>query len=63
MSGEEGEYIVHGSGMSLYLFKADSRGTDGKPPTSACTDVACTGTWPPLVSEALLAGGKLARHC
>ena len=29
MSDEEGEYLVEGSGMSLYLFKADRRGTNG----------------------------------
>jgi predicted lipoprotein with Yx(FWY)xxD motif len=59
LSDEEGEYLVDGSGMSLYLFKADTRGTDGKSPTSACNNAACTGTWPPLLSEAPAADGKL----
>jgi predicted lipoprotein with Yx(FWY)xxD motif len=48
---EEGEYLVDGRGMSLYMFKADTPGIGGSPPTSACNDGPCIGTWPPLLSE------------
>ena len=42
---EEGTYLVDANGVSLYIFKADSR----NPPKSACEDTACVGTWPPLI--------------
>lgn len=48
---EEGEYLIDGAGMSLYLFKADTRGSDGQPAVSACNDGPCIGTWPPLLSD------------
>lgn len=44
-------YIVDGTGMSFYLFKADTQGADNVPPKSACNDAACTGTWPPLLGD------------
>src|SRR5688572_7720973 len=44
-NAEEGTYLVDANGMSLYLFKADSR----NPPRSACEESACAGTWPPLI--------------
>jgi predicted lipoprotein with Yx(FWY)xxD motif len=49
---EEGIYLVDGAGMSLYMFKADTRGSDGRAAVSACNDDPCVGTWPPLLDEA-----------
>ncbi|MDN5863847.1 MAG: hypothetical protein L0I62_01315 [Gammaproteobacteria bacterium] len=40
-----GSYLVDAAGISLYLFKADSRG--GK---STCYD-RCAEVWPPLLSD------------
>lgn len=48
-NAEEGEYLVDPSGMSLYTFKADTRGTDGTAAASACGD-DCLGVWPPLIA-------------
>lgn len=56
---EEGEYLVSGSGFALYMFKADTQGTDGTPPRSACED-ACLGNWPPLTADGEVHGdGKV----
>lgn len=51
VNSEEGEYLVDGSGMSLYLFKADTQGRGDSAPVSACNDGPCIGTWPPLLAE------------
>lgn len=40
-----GEYLADSSGMSLYIFEAD---TPGEP--STCYD-ACAQAWPPLIAE------------
>ena len=47
-----GQILVDAQGRTLYLFKADSRGT------SAC-DGACAAAWPPLLAHgsAIIAGG------
>ena len=60
VNSEEGEYLVDGGGMSLYLFKADAQGRGDKQPVSACNDGPCIGTWPPLLSDSAPAGdGKV----
>jgi predicted lipoprotein with Yx(FWY)xxD motif len=59
IDAEEGEYIVDGNGMSLYLFKADRQGSRGIDPESACNDTACVGTWPPLIAAAPVADAKV----
>ena len=46
---EEGEYLVDGSQMALYTFKADTQGKGSSAPVSACNDTGCVGTWPPLL--------------
>lgn len=52
---EEGEYLVDGSGMALYTFKADTPGRGASTATSACMD-DCLGEWPPLVTDAAPVG-------
>jgi predicted lipoprotein with Yx(FWY)xxD motif len=47
---EEGTYVADGSGMSLYLFLADTQGKEGTEATSAC-EGDCLANWPPLVVE------------
>jgi|GEM_PF-3796582 len=49
-----GEYLADSSGMSLYIFEAD---TPGEP--STCYD-ACAQAWPPLIAEGGIGtGGEL----
>jgi predicted lipoprotein with Yx(FWY)xxD motif len=59
LDSEEGEFLVAGNGLSLYLFKAD---TQGPHPRSACEDAACVGTWPPLIVDAVPIGDALVRQ-
>ena len=49
LSAEAGEYLVDGSQMALYTFKADTQGSANSAPVSACNDTACLSTWPPLL--------------
>lgn len=55
INAEEGEYLVDGSGMALYTFKADTQGGGTSAPASACVD-ECLGEWPPLVTDAAPVG-------
>lgn len=54
-NAEEGEYLVDGNGMALYMFKADTRGRGSTEPRSACRD-ECLGEWPPFVVDAIPIG-------
>ncbi|MEM9189330.1 MAG: hypothetical protein AAGF12_09150 [Myxococcota bacterium] len=38
-------YLAAGNGMSLYLFRNDTRAENGNPPVSACNG-PCLGNWP-----------------
>ena len=42
------QYLVDGSGMSLYLFTVDIQGTGDTAPVTNCTVDACTAVWRPL---------------
>jgi len=55
-SDKYGAYLTDAEGRSLYLFKADTRGKDGKTATSACYD-KCATAWPPLKSADAPAAG------
>lgn len=43
-----GPYLTDDAGRALYLFTADSRGGEGREPSSACHE-ACLTAWPPLI--------------
>jgi predicted lipoprotein with Yx(FWY)xxD motif len=58
-NAEEGEYLVDGAGLSLYLFKADTQGRNGQRPASACNEGPCIGTWPPLLSDTPMGDDKI----
>ncbi|MEW6403435.1 MAG: hypothetical protein AB1649_16690 [Chloroflexota bacterium] len=50
-----GPILVDGSGMSLYLFMADTQGSG----TSTCgNDDGCATEWPPLLSEGAPVAGE-----
>ncbi|MFF3248727.1 hypothetical protein ACFYWY_34465 [Streptomyces sp. NPDC002870] len=49
--------VVNGSGLSLYLFKNDTRGDGQKLPKATCND-ACADKWPPVLVNS---GGKQTR--
>lgn len=54
-STDFGPILVDGTGMSLYVFLADTQNGG----TSACgTDDGCTAGWPPLMSESAPAAGE-----
>ncbi len=53
-----GDYIADGDGKSLYLFKADTHGKDGKQAEATCYD-DCAKAWPPLLADAAKAGDKV----
>jgi predicted lipoprotein with Yx(FWY)xxD motif len=57
-SDQLGDYIADGEGRSLYLFKADTQGKDGKQAAATCYD-DCAKAWPPLLADAAKAGGKV----
>ncbi|HZY67869.1 MAG TPA: hypothetical protein VFE52_04750 [Devosia sp.] len=58
-NAEEGEYLVDGSGLSLYLFKADTQGGNGRDAVVTCFD-DCLLSWPPLlVSEMPVGSGNV----
>lgn len=46
-----GEFLVDGSGMTLYQFDKDTQGAAGAPAVSNCYD-KCADAWPPLHVEA-----------
>lgn len=45
---EEGEYLIDGRGLALYLFKADTKGTATREAVVTCIE-DCLFTWPPLL--------------
>ncbi len=47
---EEGEYLADSNGFSVYMFKADTQGGNGRQPVSACSD-DCLTAWPPVLVE------------
>lgn len=60
VNGEEGEYLVAGTGYALYMFKADTQGTSTALAKSACED-DCLGVWPPLIVDAPPVGDAKVR--
>jgi predicted lipoprotein with Yx(FWY)xxD motif len=59
-SDKLGDYLTDQDGKSLYLFKGDTRGKEGKEAASACYD-ACATAWPPLLSDAAPKAGDKAQ--
>jgi predicted lipoprotein with Yx(FWY)xxD motif len=55
-SGKYDAFLADAEGRSLYLFKADTRGKDGKDAVSACYD-KCAVAWPPLTTTGEPTGG------
>ena len=48
-SDEYGEYLAGSSGMTLYMFEADTQGEEATDAVSACYD-SCATFWPPLTT-------------
>jgi len=44
-------FLSDGAGRSLYVFAADTRGTGGTPPVSACTMSPCSTSWPAFLQD------------
>src|SRR5918996_4968932 len=49
-AAQYGQYLADGFGRPLYLFKADTRGGEGREAKSDCYD-DCAKSWPPVLSS------------
>jgi predicted lipoprotein with Yx(FWY)xxD motif len=55
-SSPQGAYLTDANGRALYLFTADTPGTEAVQAVSRC-DGACRQAWPPLLAQGTLQAG------